>query len=176
MLKYVLTAGFLFLIYELHAQVLTFHHGSVEFYTASTLSDIEAITENATVNVNTETGKVDVIIDIKSFEFEYDLMQEHFNEKYMESDKFPRATFNGNIAKDIAGVSNETEFVVAGELNIHGVTKNIVLKVYVSKQDEFTVVKARLPVVFKDYNVEDPTILTKSVAKDVEINCLFYLR
>ena len=162
---------------SLDAQTLSFDHGEIEFYTASMISDIEAVTDKAEVNLDVQTGEVEVSVDIKSFEFEYDLMQEHFNEKYLESDKFPKATFKGKIQQDISkGIENEMDVDVSGNLTIHGVTKAIKLKANITKQGEFTVVKTKIPVVFKDYNVEDPSILTKSVAKDVEVKCTFYLK
>lgn len=174
--KYFVIAGFLFSFSKPNAQVLTFDHGKVEFYTATAITDIEAITEKADVKLDIATGNVEVKINIKSFEFEYDLMQEHFNEKYMESDKFPQAAFKGKILQDISELGDDREVDVSGELTIHGITKDITLKAKLSKQGDFILVKSKIPVVFKDYNVDDPSILTKSVAKDVEIKSTLYLK
>lgn len=176
-LKYFIALTILLISFNLRAQVLKFDHGEVEFYTGTVVSDIEAISEEADVTLNLETGEVSVTIDIKSFEFEYDLMQEHFNEKYLESDKFPQSTFNGKIVQDISkGIESETEVDVSGKLTIHGVTNDIKFKANLSGQENFMVVKSKIPVVFKDYNIDDPSILTKSVAKDVEIKIAFYLK
>ena len=176
-LKYVLIAGAFFSFNCLNAQILTFDHGEIEFYTSTVVSDIEAVSEKADVSLNMGTGDVSVTIEIKSFEFEYDLMQEHFNEKYIESDKFPKATFKGKILQDISGgIENETEVDVSGNLTIHGITNEIKFKANLSNQGDFTVVKSKIPVVFKDYGVDDPSILTKSVAQDVEIKSTLYLK
>jgi len=162
---------------NLDAQTLSFDHGEIEFYTASILSDIEAVTDKAAINLNVQSGEVEVSVNIKSFEFEYSLMQDHFNEKYMESDKFPKATFKGKVEQDISkGIESSMDVDVSGELTIHGVTKKIKLKATVSKQGIFTVVKTKIPVLFKDYIVDEPSILSKSVAKDVEVKCTFYLK
>ncbi len=176
-IKSLIIAEFLLFTSNLRAQILTFDHGEIEFYTASMLSDIEAVTNKAFVKLNIETGDIEISVDIKSFEFEYDLMQEHFNEKYMESNKFPNATFKGKILQDIS-MGEESERVVdaTGLLNIHGVSKEIKLKANITRQGEFTVVKSKIPVVFKDYNVDEPSILSKSVAKDVEVKCTIYLK
>lgn len=174
--KYIILALLLLALNHLQAQVFSFDHGKVEFYTTSILSDIDAITEDVKVKLDIQTGEVELAIAIESFEFEYELMQEHFNEKYMESDKYPMATFKGKIAQDISKIIEETEIEATGEMTIHGVTKEISLKTRISKKNELTVVKVKIPVVFKDYNVEEPSILTKSVAKDVEVKCTLYLK
>ena len=105
---FVLTGFFLFVFQLLQAQVLTFHHGTIEFYTSSVLSDIEAVSEKAEVRLDKESGNFEVKITISSFEFEYDLMKEHFEEKHMETDKFPHATFTGSFNQKIQASENES--------------------------------------------------------------------
>lgn len=175
--KYFLVTVFVLIFGFTRAQILTFDHGEIEFYTSSVLSDIEAVADKATVNFNVETGEIDVLIDIMSFEFEYDLMKNHFNEKHMETDRFPTATFKGKVEQDLsAGIENETEVDASGDLTIHGVTKRVSIKANISNEGEFTVVKTKIPVVFEDYNVDEPSILTKSVAKNVEVKGTLYLK
>ena len=169
-------AGFLFSLNNLHAQILSFDHGKVEFYTASILSDIDAFTEKVDVKLDIRTKNIEVEININSFEFEYDLMQEHFVEKYMESDKFPQSTFKGKISQDISNIIEEMEIDALGELTIHGVTRKIKVKAHISKKEDFTIVKFKIPVVFANYNIDEPSILTKSVAKDVEVKSILYLK
>jgi polyisoprenoid-binding protein YceI len=171
-----LLAVLLFSTGNLHAQILSFHHGEIEFYTASVITDIEAVTENADVKLDTQTGNIEVAVNIKSFVFEYETMQEHFNEEYMESDKFPQATFKGKTEQDISNITDEIEIVASGKMTIHGVTKEIQIKAKISKSAEYTVVKCKIPIVFKDYNIDEPSILTKSVAKDVLIKANIYLK
>ena len=176
MKQYLILAGLLFSLNNLNAQILSFDHGKIEFYTATSLSDIEAVTKKALVKLDIQTGNVEVTININSFEFDYDLMQDHFNEKYMESDKFPQATFKGKISQDISNIKEEVEVNATGELTIHGVTRKIEVKANVSKKEGYTIIKSKIPVVFKNYNVDEPSILTKSVAKDVEIKSILYLK
>lgn len=169
-------AALLLSVNSLHAQILSFHHGEIEFYTASMVTDIEAVTENAGVRLDIQTGAIEVTIPVKSFVFEYETMQEHFNEKYMESDKFPQATFKGKIKQDISNLTNEIEIVASGKMTIHGVTNEIQIKAKISKAEGYTLVKCKIPIVFKDYSVDDPSILTKSVAKEVLIKGMIYLK
>lgn len=173
--KYILV--FVVFTNQLSAQVLTFAKGNIEFYSATTLSDIDAFTENAEVSLDLQNGNVEVVISIPSFEFEYELMQEHFNEKYLESDKFPTATFKGKILQDISNsFTTETEVDVSGQLTIHGVSKEVAFKAKLLKQEELLLVKAKLLVLFKDFNIDEPSILSKSVAKDVEVKCSVFLK
>lgn len=158
------------------AQVLSFDHGKVEFHTSSIMSDIEATSEEFEASLDLQTGDVAVRIPIASFEFEYDMMQDHFNEEYMESEKFPQATFLGHISQDISNIIEAVEVDVVGELMIHGVTVPTSITATLSKKEDFTRVKCVFPIVFKDFNVEEPSILTKSVAKDVELKGIFYLK
>jgi polyisoprenoid-binding protein YceI len=140
------------------------------------MSDIEAVTDTADVKLELQTGNFEATVNIQSFEFEYETMQEHFNEKYMESDKFPQATFKGKITQNISNISGELEADASGKMTIHGVSKEIQIKVKISKKQEYTVVECKIPIVFKDYNIDDPSILTKSVAKDVLIKVSVYLK
>ena len=167
---------FLFSCQYAHSQVLNFDHGEVEFYTSSILSDIEASSEEIQATIDLQTKQVDITIPIESFEFEYEMMQDHFNEEYMESDKYPNATFQGTISEDISNLSAVKEVSVAGQLTIHGVTKESSFKAQLSKKDEFTMVKCKFTIVFSDYDVDEPSILTKSVAKDVEMKSTLYLK
>jgi polyisoprenoid-binding protein YceI len=175
-LKYLLLVVVLFSVNTIQAQVISFHHGGVKFYTSSIMSDIDAISEDIDVKLNLQSGDVQITIPIESFEFEYELMQEHFVEEYMESEKFPSATFKGKIAQDLSGEFEAIEIDVSGNLTIHGVTKEIQFVANISKNTDYTIVKCKFPVVFKDFNVKEPAILSKSVAKDVEVKGNLYLK
>jgi len=174
--KYILLAGLLLSISNLHAQVLSFHHGEVEFYTETVMSDIEAVTKSANVKLDIQTGDFEATVNIQSFEFEYDAMQEHFNEKHMESDKFPQATFKGKIVQNISNISKEMEVDALGIMTIHGVSNEIKVKVNIAQKEGYTVVNCKIPIVFEDYKVKEPSILSKSVAKDVLIKVSVYLK
>lgn len=176
MIKYLILAGLLFSINILRAQQLSVDHGEIEFYTETVLSDIEAFTEKFDAILDIKTGAFEVTISIESFEFEYELMQEHFNEDYLESEKFPHATFKGKILQNISNITEEMEVDASGEMTIHGITKVIKINANVSKIDAFTVVKCKIPVIFKDYNVDEPSILKKSVAKDVIVKVALYFK
>src|SRR5262245_55593100 len=112
-----------------HAQdrLLT-RNGSISFYSKAPLENIEAITQTALSVLDKKTGQVEFGVLIKSFTFEKALMQEHFNENYLESDKFPKSIFKGQI-DDISKVNFDKDgtysVFVTGELTIHGQSRTL---------------------------------------------------
>lgn len=176
-LKILFIGLLLIAVSSIQAQLLSFDHGEIEFYTSSMLSDIEATTSEVTqATIDIKTGEVEMKIAIETFEFEYEMMQEHFNEEYMESDKFPHAIFTGKVDQDLSDLTTAIEVDVSGDLTIHGVKKKTTFKANISKKEGFTVVKCKFPIVFKDFNVEEPSILVKTLAKDVELKSTLYLK
>src|SRR5207248_2406580 len=107
--------------------------GHIWFYnkpeTAGT-EEVEGHNRQVSSALNTATGKVMFSMLIKSFEFKKALMQEHFNEKYMESDKFPKSTFDGTIDNFDKGMMHKDgtyKVTASGKLTIHGTTKEVKL-------------------------------------------------
>src|ERR1700744_2040523 len=89
---------------------------------------IEAVNNEVANILDTKTGNIGFQAPVESFKFERELMQEHFNENYMESDKFPKAEFKGNITNmsDVNfGKDGSYNAKVSGKLTIHGVTKDV---------------------------------------------------
>src|SRR5690242_744137 len=108
------------------AQVYTAKSGSASFYSEAPLENIEANSSSVQSILNTTTKSVAFIISIRSFQFKKDLMQEHFNEKYMESDKFPNATYSGKINEDLDLSKDGTYDVTStGKITMHGQEKQI---------------------------------------------------
>ena len=114
--------------------------GQVNFFSKASLEDIEAKNKTVTAVVDSKTGAVQFAIQMKGFEFEKQLMQQHFNENYVESDKFPKAEFKGTIVNN-----NEINYdkegsypaKVKGKLTIHGVTQDIETSGTVKVDGEF---------------------------------------
>jgi polyisoprenoid-binding protein YceI len=101
--------------------------GTLSFYSETPIENIEAENNQASAILDIQTGEIAVSAQMIGFEFEKALMQEHFNENYIESDKFPKATFKGKIL-NYSGApddSETTEVTVEGVLTLHGVSKDI---------------------------------------------------
>ena len=113
----------------LHAQkILGTKSGKITFFSDAPLEDIEAKNSEVESKLLTSTGQVVFTLLIKGFQFENQLMEDHFNEDYLESSKFPKADFKGYITnfKEIDFTKDGTYAAkVSGDLTIHGVTKKV---------------------------------------------------
>lgn len=144
--------------------------GHVSFYSETPVEKIEAHNYQVTSILNAASGEMDFSILIKSFEFENALMQEHFNENYMESDQFPKSTFKGKI-KGFEKIDLKKNAVhnieVEGEITIHGVTKKITAQGTLEIKDNQLNAKAEFPVALKDFNISVPKIAQGKIAETV---------
>lgn len=151
--------------------------GHVSFYSDTPLEKIEAHNHQVTSVLNTSTGELDFSILIKSFEFEKALMQEHFNDNYMESDKFPKATFKGKI-KDLSKVDFKKDGVytveVEGDLAIHGVTKKTTATGTIEIKNGQIITKSTFNVKLKDFNVKSPKDKVAETL-EVKVDCNYQL-
>lgn len=143
----------------LSAQKLKTRSAEVSFFSETAIENIEAINKEVSSILVLDDGNVAFLVPIKAFQFEKALMQEHFNENYMESGKFPKASFKGKIkglnAADLS--EKESQFSLNGEMTIHGVTQKISdLPVYLKKQNGKVYLKANFDLLVSDYGIEIP--------------------
>lgn len=147
--------------------------GEISFHSKSTLESIEAKNKQVTVLLKAETGDLAFKVLVKSFEFEKALMQEHFNENYMESDKFPNASFEGVItnmaAIDLAKLDTK-DVEVSGKLTIHGVTKEVKTKGKISKKGDKIVLSSKFGIVLQDYGIKNDKPQNISSNIDLTVN------
>ncbi|HRI26478.1 MAG TPA: YceI family protein [Chitinophagales bacterium] len=148
-------------------------NGHIDFFSATPMENISANNDKVVSILDTETGKLDFQVLIKAFEFEKALMQEHFNENYMESDKFPKSTFKGQIVNlsDVNFSKNGTYQVkVSGDLTIHGVTKAVQAPGTITVKDGTITATSKFTVAVADYNIEIPKLVKDNIAKNIDIN------
>ncbi|RYZ30901.1 MAG: YceI family protein [Chitinophagaceae bacterium] len=147
--------------------------GKIDFYSKAPLEDIEAKNKTVTAVLDKKTGAMQFEVQMKGFEFEKKLMQEHFNENYVESNKFPKAGFKGTIVNNAAvnyakdGTYNVN---VKGKLTIHGVTKDVqapgTIKVSNGKIDAASTFTIQL----SDYNISIPSVVKDKVSNTIKIS------
>ena len=155
------------------AQKFVTEKSEVVFFSEATMEDIKATNKNASGLFNAGTNEIVFSIPINEFKFKKSLMQQHFNEKYMESDKFPKATFQGTVSgfnKESKGVQNAT---ASGKLTIHGVTKDVQITGTIEPKDSKLNMKAVFIVVLEDYNITRPQLLWQNIAEQVEVTATF---
>ncbi|HYJ39005.1 MAG TPA: YceI family protein [Chitinophagaceae bacterium] len=148
--------------------------GKISFYSKAIIENIEAHNRSVTCVLDTKTGNVQFSVPIKGFEFEKALMQEHFNENYLESDKYPKGEFKGQIlnndevdyTKD--GVYNAK---VKGKLTIHGQTNEIETDGKVTKEGNRVSVSTEFNVRLPDYKIKNEKLQNISNSIKVTVNC-----
>lgn len=148
--------------------------GNVTFFSKAPLEDIEAHNARAQSLINTTTGEIAVKVPIKSFLFENGLMQEHFNENYLESDKYPFATFKGKINENMDWAKPGTYPVSAtGKLNVHGVERDQTIRGKLGVGSGKLQLDAGFTVVLADHKIEIPTLVFQKIAETIAVTTRF---
>jgi hypothetical protein len=150
--------------------------GKIKFTSKTPLELIEGTNKSVAVLLDSQNGSVDFLVLIKSFVFDRQLLQEHFNENYMESEKIPKASFKGSITNLAAinfGKDGEYKAEVGGKMTIHGITKDVknIGKIIV-KGSSITLI-ADFSVLLSDYGISIPGAVKDKISKDVKVsvNC-----
>jgi hypothetical protein len=142
----------------------------ISFFSESPLENIEAINKAAKPILNTATGDIQVKIPISSFVFAKPLMQEHFNENYMETDKFPAAFFRGKINEKIDyGKDGEYKVTATGKITIHGVEKDKTIEGTLTVKGEQIMIQTKFMVHVADFKIEVPSLYVQNIAEDVAV-------
>jgi polyisoprenoid-binding protein YceI len=145
--------------------------GKIAFTSEAIFEKIEAINHEVVAVWDWEAGNFEFSVPIRSFAFEKSLMQTHFNENYLESDRYPYAYFKGKIGeKAPIAQSNQYRIQIAGDLTIHGVTQPIVTQAVVEVTSDRLKGEASFSIAVADYQIEIPWIVREKVAKVVDIS------
>ena len=168
--KFFLLTLILFCSFCSHAQIYTGKSYEISFFSHGPIEDIAATSKSAQIMLSVPKNEVAVKVTIKGFSFEKKLMEEHFNEKYMESDKYPYAIFSGKIKDTVDFIKDGIYKVnVTGKLNIHGVEKERTIPVTVAIKGGEITVDSKFMVALKDHNIEIPSLVSQNIAEIVEV-------
>jgi hypothetical protein len=144
--------------------------GKVSFFSSTLIEDIAAVNNQVDSKLS-NNGQIIFQLAIRGFRFENATMQEHFNENYMESDKYPKAVFKGKIT-NIAEVNFEKDgtykTAVTGELEIHGVKQNINATGTIDIKTGKVTVKSSFKIKLADYGIKG-TLIGDKIAKELAI-------
>ena len=144
--------------------------GYIGFYSKAPLEDIKADNSQVYAVVDVEKKNLAFTLLMKGFLFAKELQQEHFNENYVESDKFPKATFSGSFTGDITpGKDGLYNVHVKGNLMIHGVTKEVEIPATLELKDKKLLGNGTLVIRPEDYQITIPSIVRDKIAKEVTI-------
>lgn len=165
----ILTTAFLT---NVEAQKYFTKTGVISFHSDTPIEKIEAQNKSSNCVLDIASGKLEFAVLIKGFQFEKALMQEHFNENYMESNKFPKATFKGqidNYSKIDPKKNGKTTVKVSGDLTIHGVTKKITTDAVINVVNGKIDADAQFSILVADYNITIPALVKDQIAKSVKV-------
>jgi len=151
---------------RLTGQIYSCRDGMTKFTSEAPLELIKAQTNRTIGVLDCATKNVAFSIDIDSFDgFNSGLQKEHFRENYMESVKYPKATFKGKIIEDIDFTKNGTSTVRAkGVFNIHGTEKEKIVKVKISIKDKEMFIDTNFEVPLEDHNIKIPKVVNQKIA------------
>jgi hypothetical protein len=172
-MKRILLLFLLFILHTIDAQEKMMSSNGIIVFEAS-IPFFEAVeAKNETVNcvLNTKKGTISFVTLIKQFHFKRALMEEHFNKNYLESDRYPTATFKGLIEKfdlkDIGLASKE--YFIKGKMTIHGKSKTIRVPAKIKKANKGIELTSNFSLNTDNFNIEIPSIVRTKISKKVTI-------
>ncbi|MCL9806858.1 YceI family protein [Flavobacterium amniphilum] len=133
--------------------------------------EVKATNKNSGCVLNTKTGEIVGLILMKGFKFRLALMEEHFNENYMESDKYPKGIFKGKIINfNFDQLTNQKQdFTINGTMEIHGKSKEISITAKISKNGNIVQLTSDFNLNTDDFGIELPILIRSKVAKKVNV-------
>ena len=158
-------------ISSVFAQRYTLEDSKVQFFSSALVEDIEATNKDCKGVIDTQTNAFTFRIPIKSFIFPSSLMQQHFNENYMESEKYPNATFKGNIEGEYNLQKDGIyEVVAVGDLEIHGKTQARKIPSQIIVTHGKASIKSTFDVKLEDHDIEIPSIMFQKIAEVIKVD------
>jgi hypothetical protein len=152
------------------AQIYSSKTGDILFHSTSPLEDIDGRNKSVKGILNTNTGDVYFVASITQFEFAKALMKEHFNENYLESEKYPDATYKGKINEKVDYTKDGVYPVTTtGKFKIHGVEKESTEKGSVTVKGKTILLHADMKIKVADYNIEIPKLVIQNIAEVVDV-------
>jgi polyisoprenoid-binding protein YceI len=162
----------------LHAQAVIFgtKQGTINFFSKAPLEDIDAKNDKVTSLLNSSTNEIAVRVPIQEFQFRNKLMQGHFNENYLESEKYPYATFKGKVNETIDyGKPGNYDVSATGVLNIHGVNQKRTLKGKMQITENNILLDTKFEVLLVDHKIKIPTLVFNKIAEKIAVTTSFNL-
>jgi hypothetical protein len=145
-------------------------NATISIYSKAPIEDIEAKTDKGTSVFNAASGELAFSMPIRSLKFDKALMEEHFNENYMESDKFPQASFKGKLAQTPDITKDGVYPVTAnGMFEVHGVKQNRTIPGKLTVNGGTISLSSEFIVACKDHKIEIPTLVFHNIAETIKV-------
>lgn len=161
--------GICLLSLRVHAQTYMTRNGEISFFSKTPLEDIKADNKQVYAAIDLSKKTVAFTLLLKSFLFEKQLMQDHFNENYIESDKFPKSAFTGVIEGNVANAPGTYNVQVKGQLTLHGVTKAVTIPATLEITGNTLNSKTSFFITPSDYNIQIPALVRDKIARQITV-------
>jgi polyisoprenoid-binding protein YceI len=175
--KGIISCCFILIAASLMAQDKFFtKSGNIQFYSKGAIETIEATHRSVTCVLDSKTGDIQFAVLMKGFEFRKAMMQEHFNENYVESDKYPKSEFRGQITNnsDVNYAKDGSYAVhIKGKLTLHGQTKDVEADGKITVKDGKLVAVSKFKIQMSEYDIDIPGAVTENMSDTINItvNC-----
>jgi len=142
----------------------------VTFFAGTPLEDIDANSDKLVGVLDVEKKSFAFRIAMNTFQFKRELMQEHFNENYLETDKYPNSEFRGIIKGDF-DISKVGEYAVTaeGKFSIHNIEKEYSVPAVINVTKDTVSINAVFPIQLKDHDIKIPTIVLMKIAEKADV-------
>src|ERR1700758_2021642 len=154
-----------------HSQIYKGKTTTIHFLSKAALEEIEATSKHAVVAMDAASGNLQIQAQIKAFKFSSSFMEEHFNENYMESEKFPFSTFKGKINEKVDYTKNgESKVTCTGKLEMHGVGQEVTIPGTVKVNGNEVILEAAFKVKPADYKIKVEGAYAEKIAKEIGVD------
>jgi polyisoprenoid-binding protein YceI len=157
---------------NIQAQIYTAKPGetSLSFYSEAPLENIEATNKIANIVLKSSTNEIQIGMNMSNFKFKNSLMEEHFNENYIESEKYPKCVFKGKINEPVDySKEGDTKVTVTGKMELHGVTRDVTMNGTIRNEKGLLYLNSKFPLKVADYNIQVPSMYVKNIAETVDV-------
>ena len=155
---------FLTLSVQVNAQRFIGKNGEITFFSETPIEDISAVNNKVSAVFDASANDLVFQLNITDFKFPIALMQEHFNENYLESDLYPKSKFIGRVVNIM-----DEKATVSGDLTIHGITNSVEVVGSFIKSKNLLLLNSQFIIKLKDYNIKIPKIVMYKIAEEIEV-------
>ena len=177
-MKFKISILVIFFTLSIYAQEKYYTKSGTIIFESSVASfeEVKATNTKVTAVFKPETGDIAALALVKAFRFKVALMEEHFNENYAESNKYPKAKFSGKIENFDQTTLYNTKVWIKGKLSFHGVTKEIRITADISNKKDIILISSSFTLKPEEFGIEIPKIVRKKIAKEVDVSLIFSLK
>jgi len=171
-MKYIAAFSLLIISLQCYSQKYKSLESTITFFSEAPIEDIAAVNKKAESTFDESNSKITFTVPIDQFQFDKSLMQKHFNENYLESDKYPQAKFEGKVTAFNPDYSSQKAAAV-GQLTIHGITKRVEINGIMEKNGNRLSIKSDFKILLEEYDIKKPKILWNTIAEEIEVKINF---